>query len=156
MKNIFVDTNIVLDVLTHRQPYFKDAAEIWTLCETGELQAHISVISFNNIFYVARKLRGKETAYHMLGLLRGVFHPVSLDGQGIQQAMDAGLADFEDAIQFHAAIRCAADVLITRNPGHFPNSGPPILSPREFLAAYQASQPQSCGTITHGIFPGTH
>jgi predicted nucleic acid-binding protein len=140
MKNIFVDTNILLDVLTNRQAHLQEASTIWTLCETGAIRGHVSVISYNNIFYVAKKLHGRKAAYGMLALLRGVFHPVTLDEQGIQQAKDAGFADFEDAIQFHAAIRCAAEALITRNPGDFPNSGPPILSPREFLAAYQASQ----------------
>lgn len=141
MKKIFVDTNIVLDVLTKRQPHFLDSGAIWTLAESGGVKAHISVITFNNIFYIARKLSGQDAAYQMLNLIRAVFTPVLLDEQGIQQALDAGFADFEDAIQFHAAIRCSADAFITRNPGHFPDSGPPILSPAEFLAVLQQKKP---------------
>lgn len=134
-KKILVDTNILLDVLTRREPFFGDSATVWSLCESRSLEGYVSAISFNNIFYVARKLKGKGAAYDMLRLIRGVFRPVPLDEQTLQQALDAGFTDFEDAIHFYAAIACGGDALITRNPKDFPSSGPPVLTAAEFLAA---------------------
>jgi predicted nucleic acid-binding protein len=135
IQKIFVDTNILLDVLTKREPFYHDSAMIWSLCESRELEGYVSIISFNNIFYIARKLEGKEAAYDMMRMIRGVFRPVAMDEQNLQQALDAGFADFEDAIHFHAAIACCAHALVTRNPKDFPAHGPPVLNAAEFLAA---------------------
>ena len=140
-KNIFVDTNVLLDVLTNREPYYLASAQIWNLCEQGTLKGHISVISFNNIYYIARKLHDKKTAQQMMALLQGVFHPVALDAQVISQAVGSNMSggsDFEDAIQFHSAVRAKANFLITRNISHFPKSAIPVITPKEFLATWSS------------------
>jgi predicted nucleic acid-binding protein len=139
MTDVFVDTNVLLDVLAKRHPFHGEALEIWTLCEEGTLHGFISVISFNNIFYLVRKFGNAAEAYAMLETLRKVFTPVTLDAQLIHQALGAGISDFEDAIQFHSALRANAQCLITRNAGHFPKSNLLILSPSEFLAARAAT-----------------
>jgi predicted nucleic acid-binding protein len=138
MTDVFLDTNVLLDVLAKRDPFQDDAQEIWTLCEDGTLHGFMSVISFNNIFYLVRKFKNGAEAYEMLDTLRKVFTPVALDAQLIHQALGAGFADFEDAIQFHSALRAGAQCLITRNVNHFPRSGLIVLTPREFLAAHAA------------------
>ena len=138
MTDVLVDTNVLLDVLAKREPFFADAAEIWTLCEDGGLRGHVSVISFNNIFYIVRKLSGKKEAQAMLEMLRGVFAPVALDAQLLHQAIGAKFADFEDAVQYHSALRVGAACLVTRNVSHFPRSSLLVLSPGEFLAARAA------------------
>ena len=78
---VFVDTNVLLDVLARRQPFYKASARIWSLAEAGEITAHISAISFNNIYYIVRKLKNKKTADDALRLLRDVFEPTAADGQ---------------------------------------------------------------------------
>jgi hypothetical protein len=69
-------------------------------------------------------------------LLRDTFRPVTLDEQVLYQAMDAGLKDFEDAIQYFSALREEAACLVSRNPNHFPRSTLSVLTPVEFLAAH--------------------
>lgn len=133
---IFIDTNILLDVLARRSPFYDDAAKIWSMAETGEVKACISAISFNNIYYIVRKLKDKSTAEEALRLLRDVFQPIAPDGQILNQAIDAGMSDFEDAIQLYSASRAKAKFLITRNPDHFPKSTVPIISPSDFLATF--------------------
>ena len=142
-SNIFVDTDVLLDVLAKREPHYASSAEIWTLCENGSLKGHISVISFNNIYYIVRKLRDKKTAEQMVALLRDVFQAVPLDGQLLNQAIGAGMTDFEDAIQFHSAIRANADFIITRNVSHFPKSNILVITPKEFLATRTSITPDS-------------
>ena len=134
--NIFIGTNVLLDVLAKREPHYMAAAQLWTFSETGKHHGHISVISFNNIFYIVRKLSGRRAAQQALAILRDVFEPVTLDSQVLNQAISAGFADFEDAIQYHSALRADAKCLITRNVGHFPKSAIPVMTPVEFLAAY--------------------
>jgi predicted nucleic acid-binding protein len=131
---VFVDTNILLDVLSHRQPFYEASAEVWSLAERGEVHAHISAISFNNIYYVIRKLKNRKTAEKALRLLRDIFESVAPDRQILNQSIDADFDDFEDAVQFHSALRAKVTCLITRNPRHFPRSSLPVLTPVEFLA----------------------
>lgn len=131
---VLVDTNVLLDVLGQREPFWKDSAHIWTLAETGRLDAWISAISFNNVYYIVRKWGGRSRAETSLRLLRDVFDAVDLTRRVLAQAMDAGFQDFEDAIQYFSAQQVGADAIVTRNPDDFPRADPPALAPGELLA----------------------
>lgn len=131
-----MDTNVLLDVLSCRDPFHEAGARVWSLAERGEVNGYISAISFNNVYYIVRRLGDKEKARKAIRLLRDVFEPVILDTRILNQSMDSAIDDFEDAIQFFSAVHAASEYLVTRNPGHFPRSGPRILSPEEFLAVW--------------------
>jgi predicted nucleic acid-binding protein len=132
---VFVDTNILVDVLARREPFYQDSAYVWTLAEQGRVAGFVSVISFNNIYYVVRRLRTRRVANRMMVLLRDTFTPVALDKQILDQAIDAGLSDLEDAIQYFSAVRAGADCVISRDAGAFPKSDLLVLTPQELLAA---------------------
>jgi len=134
MKALY-DTNVLIDVLAKREPFFDDSAHVWTLAERGAIQGFVSVISFNNIYYIVRKLRSRKTAERMMSLLRDTFTPVALDEQILNQAIDAGFKDFEDAIQYYSAVREGVDCIITRNISHFPPTDVAPLTPKECLAS---------------------
>lgn len=133
---VFVDTNVLLDVLAARKAFYEDAMRVWTLAESGRIQAQVAAISFSNCYYIIRKYADRSNAEKALRLLRDVFTPVDLTAQVLNQAIDAGFADFEDAIQFHSAVHAQAECIITRNPDHFPRAPLSVLSPAEFLAAH--------------------
>ena len=133
---VFVDTNILLDVLGRREPFYADSARVWTLAETGRVQAFASVLSLPNLFYVLRRASGAKAARKAVGMLRDIFALVPLDAQITNQAIDADIHDFEDAIQFFSALRCGAGVLVTRNPKDFPEGHVAVQSPTEFLATH--------------------
>jgi predicted nucleic acid-binding protein len=135
---VFLDTNILLDVLGHREPFYAAAAEIWALAEQRRIQAFVSAISFNNVFYIVRNLDGRTKAQKSLRLIRNVFESVAPDTHIINQAIDTDIADFEDAIQFHSAVRARTTCIITRNPGDFPKTDLPIHTPDEFLAFWHS------------------
>jgi len=135
--NVFIDTNVLMDVLLERQPFVKDSRKVWFLAERGKLRGLVSVLSFPNIYYIVGRVRGAEAAMAMMTMLRDTFTPVALDEQILNQAMDASLPDFEDAIQYYSALRADAGCLLTRNADDFPQSDAlPVLSPAEFLAAH--------------------
>jgi predicted nucleic acid-binding protein len=136
--NVFVDTNILLDVLARREPFYADSAEVWTLAETGRVAGFVSTLSLPNLYYLLRRTKGQQSARKALGILRDIFSLVPLDVQISNQAIDAGIKDFEDAIQFFSALRAEADVLITRNCKDFPIGDVAVQTPAEFLATYSA------------------
>jgi len=133
---VFIDTNVLLDVLAEREAFYVDAMRVWTLSESGQIDAHVAAISFSNCYYIVRRHAGRRSAEKAVRLLRDVFKPVDMTVQILNQAIDAGFADFEDAVQFHSAVRARAECVITRNPDHFPRTPLSVLSPAEFLAAH--------------------
>jgi len=140
MIPVFVDTNVLLDVLAKREPFYRDSATVWTLAEQGKIHGLVSVLSFSNVYYIVRRLKNRRMAQRALVLLRDTFEPVACDPQVLSQAIDAGMKDFEDAIQYFSALRAEAVALITRNPGHFPRSGLAVVTPAEFLATHSFDQ----------------
>ena len=133
---VFIDTNVLLDVLAAREPHYADSSRVWTLAESSRIDACVSAISFNNCYYVVRKYADRRKADKAVRLLRDVFRPIDLTARVLHQAIDAGFKDFEDAIQFHSAVRARAGSIVTRNPDHFPREPLAVLSPAEFLAAH--------------------
>lgn len=132
--NVFIDTNVLIDVLAKREPFYADSVRVWTLAEQGRIKGLISAISFNNIYYVIRRLRTRQTANRTMVLLRDTFTPISLDKQILDQAIDSGLDDLEDAIQYFSAVRAEADCIVSRDNSAFPQSDLPVLTPAELLA----------------------
>lgn len=132
---VFVDTNVLLDVLAERKPHYDASAAVWLLAESGRLDAAVAAVSFTNCWYLVRRFGGAAAAGKALRLLRDVFRPVDLTAQILNQAIDARLDDFEDAVQYHSAVQARAKCLLTRNVDHFPRTPIPVLSPAEFLAA---------------------
>jgi predicted nucleic acid-binding protein len=131
---VFFDTNVVLDVLLERKPFYKDSVALWTMAEQGVMIGIIAAISCTNIAYIINRLQNRAAARVALTALRDVFTIASTDSQMISQAMDAKFDDFEDAVQYFTALHAGVDCIVTRNPGHFPRTGCPIVSPAELLA----------------------
>ncbi|HUT36938.1 MAG TPA: PIN domain-containing protein [Planctomycetota bacterium] len=133
---VFLDTNVLVDVLTRREPFYADSARVWTLAEMGQIEGAISALSFPNVSYVVKRLKGKEAERECLRALRALFEPAALDAQIVNQALDSRLADFEDALQWFSALRYGAECLVTRNAAHFPSEDIRVMTPAEFLAAH--------------------
>jgi predicted nucleic acid-binding protein len=133
---VFFDTNVVLDVLLRRAPHYDDSVQVWGLAEKGRIEGSVSALSFSNIYYVVRKALGARAAQSVLRAVRDVFQVAACDEQVILQAVDSGLSDFEDAVQFFSAVRIGASCIVTRNSDHFPKGDLPVLTPAEFLAAH--------------------
>ena len=133
--NLFIDTNVLLDVLDNRKPFYDGSAAIWTLAEKARINGYISAISFNNIYYISRKQRSASAIKKTLTLLRDIFRVVALDEQILNQAIDSSFKDFEDAIQYFSAVRVDADYIVSRNLNHYKKSDITVLTPTEFLTS---------------------
>ena len=131
---VFVDTNILLDVIAQRESFYEPAALVWGRVESGKVRGLVSAISFNNVFYIVRRFADRRHAAEAVRLLRSVFDVVPVNARVIDAAIECRMNDFEDAIQYQCALQSRARYLITRNPRDFPAGGPAVVSPDEFLA----------------------
>ncbi len=131
----FLDINVLLDVLGHREPFAADAARIWSAAETGAVTGLVSADSFTTVYYLLRHATNTRTAIRGVSLLRSTFEVVPVDAQVLAQAIDSPLHDFEDAVQYHCAVRGKADCIVTRDQRGYRAAELPVLTPSAFLAS---------------------
>ena len=130
---LFLDTNIIIDVIASREPFVEDSRKVLSLCERGQTEGVMSVLTLCTISYVLRKYAAPGTLRRQIRDLRNLLPPVDLTTQLLDRAISSTIADFEDAVQFYSAVYCDADCIITRNAKAFPQDGIPVLSPTAFL-----------------------
>jgi len=114
-KEVFIDADIVLDLLCKREPFYSYAAEVFTMGDTGIIKLVTTPLVFANVFYILRKVSGIEKAKELLRKLRIMVGVVSLNDKVIDLALNSAFNDFEDGIQFFAAREQGIKLLLTRN-----------------------------------------
>jgi predicted nucleic acid-binding protein len=132
---VFLDANILLDILARREPFYRNAARIGTLVEAGKIEGIVAAFSIPTVFYLVRRKTDVRAAHEALKWIRDFFTLATCDDKVIYQAMDAGWQDFEDAVQYFSACRAEASLLVTRDEGHFRGSDLPVVSPEALLAS---------------------
>ena len=131
---LFLDTNVVIDVIAAREPFVADSTAVFNLCETGKVEGIISALTLCTISYILRKYVTPGTMRTKLQQFRNVLTPVDLSVSLLDKALASPISDFEDAVQFYTAVYSEADYIITRNAKHFPSNHIPVLSPTDYLA----------------------
>jgi predicted nucleic acid-binding protein len=130
----FIDTNLVLDVLAERRPFYETSARIWELVESRDLKGYLSATSITDIFYILNKQLGPEKAYHFVNKIMMVFETTSVSQADIRKALNLGFKDFEDALQVVCAKKIGAQYLITRNTQDYQQAeGIEVVDPETFL-----------------------
>jgi predicted nucleic acid-binding protein len=132
MRNVFVDTNIILDVLLQNEGFWQDSLKIFKLAERGELRASVSASSITDIFYVARKKLTTPVARTAVEKLLYLFEVVSVDVNDLRGALTIPIDDVEDALQAWCAKKINADAIITRNISDFKNIHIAVVTPDKF------------------------
>jgi predicted nucleic acid-binding protein len=130
MTILFIDSDIILDILLERQPFFGAAAE---LLENESFQCFTSVHSLLNVHYFTKKKFGEQVTRNALRLLLQRLKIASEDSSHIHQALTSDFSDFEDAVQYFAASNIKADFIITRNTKDYKHSAIPVLTAGQFL-----------------------
>lgn len=133
-KKVFLDINVILDVLLKRDKLYKAPALIFKAVETEKLEGFICAISFPTLFYILSKEVGKDKAINLLNKIRVIFNISKVDEKIIDKALVSNFKDFEDAIQYYSCLDSKADYLITRNIKDYKTVTTPVISPEEFVA----------------------
>jgi len=131
---LFIDANVVLDVLAQREPWFGDSARLLAHIEQGGASGHIAAHTLTTLHYLLARHLGQQKTAAVLIELTTLIRVEPVDHQILQQALALGWRDFEDAVQAVTATQCQADYLVTRNPRDFKQSLVPVITPSEYLA----------------------
>lgn len=132
---LFIDINVLLDVLSNRQPHFAASAMIWDAVENHLVQGSVSPNSITTLYYLMRKLSGHADSMKGIRLICDIFDIPSLDKSIIQKAINASWSDFEDAVQHETALLAKATVIVTRDIRHYRQASVPVMTPEEFLTS---------------------
>ncbi len=134
MKRIFLDTDVIIDFISDREPFSKEASVIFCLIDQNKIAGYTSSLCFSNLYYVLTRFSSHEKVISKLRELFDILEVLSVDSKIISEALYSGFKDFEDAIQsFTAMEQDHMDVLITRNIKDYKKSSIPVMSPDQFL-----------------------
>jgi len=134
MKKVFVDTNILIDLLANRPPFSKFAIEIFDLAERNKVKLFTSSHSFATTHYLLKKYIGEKDLRVLLHSLLDYIDLTAIDLPIIKKSLLSNHKDFEDAIQIFAANSIGnLDFIVTRNIKDFKNAGVNVLPPDELL-----------------------
>ena len=134
MKKVFVNTDIALDLLLERNPHHASAEILFSKAERGEIKIFMSSITFCNISYFISKNYGNADARIILQKFRLLINVLSVDEHIIDIALSSAFHDYEDAIQYHVAVKNKVDVLLTRNLKDFKKSSIPVSTATSLLS----------------------
>ena len=133
MKHYLVDTNVIIDLLLNREGADAAAALI-DGAENGTYKLSLCTLSYTNIYYSLRKYLSHEERINCLKQIGEVLLSASVDGNVIAAALHSGWSDFEDAVQYCAAVYAGiTDGIVTRNGKDFALSKIPIIDSSEFV-----------------------
>ena len=139
---LFVDTDIVLDLLTKREPFYAASAHLFSQAETGGVTLCVSSLTFANLFYILRKQFSAPHSHDVLKTFKQLVTVVAVDGTPIEQALNAGFTDFEGAIQYFSALSAGCSALITRNIRHYRKASLHVMTAEAYSATSKIGYPE--------------
>lgn len=136
---LFLDINVILDVLAAREPWVEDSATVLSLLDGIEVEGLVAAHSVTTLYYLASKHLGHKRAVAALIDLLDHVTVTPLDQDVLLRALSLGWGNVEDAVQGVSAQRASADYLVTRNPSDFQSSSIPVVTPKQLLATLASS-----------------
>ena len=134
---LLIDTNIVLDVLLKREPFYQDAVKVMNMAQYNDVREYISASAVTDIYYIAyRQIKDRTLVLELIKRLLMVVSVAAVSEWEIRNAMKTGWKDFEDAVQYSVAFLNEMDGLITRNPKDYEEADINIWSPEQVLREY--------------------
>jgi predicted nucleic acid-binding protein len=135
MSRIFLDTNVILDLLGERVPFFDSIAKVATLADQKKLTLIASPLSFTTIDYVLNKYETSESVLNKLRKFKIICEVCEVNEETIDKALNSSFKDFEDAVQYFSALQSNCSMIITRNGKDFKHSTIPIMTGEEYLSS---------------------
>lgn len=132
MKTVFVDSDIILDLLLAREQKVYSLA-LFQLCFEQHCNLVTTPIVIANVHYIAAKQLKTKTIIENLKKLKKIIRLIHVSDYSFVKALDSDFADFEDALQYFAAVEARVNYIVTRNKKDYKKSKIPVLTAEEFI-----------------------
>jgi predicted nucleic acid-binding protein len=140
MKNIFIDTNVLIDFFADRKPFSIEAARLFNYSFNKKINIYISAVSYNNIYYILRQSCSHTETIKMLSELNEWTDIIDVSKEVIKKALKSEFKDFEDAIQYNCAKSLTKiEFIVTRDTKDFKTSSLPILTSKEAVVLIEST-----------------
>ncbi len=131
---VFIDINLILDVLQKRVPFYQSSSTVLTYCASGKIKGYLALHSISNLFYILKNYYSSKDCRRLLLGILNFLQIADTEQETIKEALlRIDFPDFENCLQDECAKQINADYIITRNIGDFSTSKTPVLTPIDFL-----------------------
>lgn len=131
---ILIDTNVLLDYLLEREPFFEDAKKVVSSCTEENTKGCIAAHSISNMFFILRKDYTAKESREILSNLCTIFDVEGIDKAKLLSGLaNEGFSDFEDCLQMECAKSYGAEYIVTRNVSDYSVSDIKAILPSEYL-----------------------
>ena len=132
---LFLDTNIVIDFLSGREPFADDAIALFQLADNHEVELVVSDLTLVNTVYVLQRLHNPiESIYEALNNIRPLISIVPIGESVFDMCLQHRSNDFEDEVQYFAAVNAEVDYIVTRNKKDFDFGDEAVVTPKEMFS----------------------
>jgi predicted nucleic acid-binding protein len=136
---VLFDTNVILDVLLKREPWYREAAVLWQAVDDKRLDGFMAASVATDLFYIAKKVGGIDKAKLAVRLCPATFKICAVDRQTLELAYTLSSSDFEDNVLIACASLMGIDAIVTRNPSDFASSSVAIYTPESLCKFLELS-----------------
>jgi predicted nucleic acid-binding protein len=136
MDNIFIDSDVLLDLMLLREPFLSNSVAILKLCELKEINGFITPVILANTYYVMRRQFNDEHVRKSLKELLQIISIIQIYKSEIVEALDSNFKDFEDALQNYSAEASGKiNIILTRNTRDYKHSKLVVMTPEGFMGS---------------------
>ncbi|MEX2234272.1 MAG: PIN domain-containing protein [Cyclobacteriaceae bacterium] len=135
IQRVFLDTNVIIDLIINREPFVREAEEIFTLSDSYNYEVIVSALTIANLAYAIDRLNKKP--HESIARLFPLVKIIDLSSSIIEETIVSIFKDFEDGLQHSSALAAKADIIVTRNEKDFKHSLIPVMSPQDFLDLFK-------------------
>lgn len=136
MQKVFADTDISLDLLTKRLPFYNASSRLFSYADKGQIKIYVSSLTFSNLHYMLSNEISKTETRRLLNNYRILVNVLAVDEKIIDLSLQSLFKDFEDAIQYHTALQHNIPLLLTRNLKDYKNAIIPVMTAEDFLKTH--------------------
>lgn len=137
MLKVFLDTNIVLDFLGEREPFYEPVAKLLTLADKKKIMLFTSPTSIATTYYVLARFESKKAVLEKIRKFKLLCGISVIDDHVVDKSINSGFDDFEDGLQYYSALATACEVIITRNEKDFKHASIPVMNAVSYLSIWQ-------------------
>lgn len=136
MRKVFIDTNVLLDLLLEREPWAKDVAMLFSMADRKEITLYCCSLSFSTAVYLMQRFKcSRKMIISKLSIVKSLCTVTTVDASVIDRVLQSGFDDLEDAMQYYSALSAGAEIILTRNEKDFAMADIAVMNPIEYLTS---------------------
>ncbi|HEY9006622.1 MAG TPA: PIN domain-containing protein [Ohtaekwangia sp.] len=138
MNFIFVDSDVCLDLLLIREPFYQHSSDIFELAYTNKIKIFVSSVIFANVYYILRQEFKDAKTKDTLIEFKKIVSVLPVGDSIIDRSLHSDFKDFEDGIQYFTALDHHMKLILTRNLRDYKTAKIQVMTPEAYLKTLKA------------------